>query len=56
MWRGCSSLCWDEVNEEHGSISEKGKIFKVIGVKKGQQRAPEYESSYLLSSPTCGKT
>lgn len=27
-------MCGDEGNEEHGGISEKGKIFKVIGVKE----------------------
>lgn len=35
MWRGCSSLYWDESNEEYGGISEKGKIFKVIRVNEG---------------------
>lgn len=28
-------LVTDEGNEEHGGISEKGKIFKVIGLKEG---------------------
>lgn len=35
MERLFNFLVIDEGNEEHGGISEKGKIFKVIGLKEG---------------------